>query len=74
MVAFAFPGPYAQYRPATGQQIQGRGGLRGDRWIAATSIGHTNTKPQPPQPVPGGKVSEHRPRFQVGVDLRYQFR
>jgi hypothetical protein len=45
---------------------------RGDRWIAATGIGDTNTKPQPRQPVPGGKVSEHRPRFQVGVDPWYQ--
>jgi hypothetical protein len=40
-------------------------GPRGDRWIAATGIGDTNTKPQPRQPVPGGKVSEHRPRFQL---------
>src|SRR5271155_2239259 len=38
--------------------------------MTSTCICNADTKPQMPKAVAGGKISEHRPRFEYGVDLR----
>src|SRR5271163_1485645 len=38
--------------------------------MTSTCICNADTKPQTSKAVAGGKISEHRPRFEYGVDLR----
>lgn len=71
-IALALPNTNAEDRATPREQVQCRGGLCRDRRIAPTRIGDTHTQPQPPDAVAGGKTSEHGPRLQLGIDLRYQ--
>ena len=73
-IAFPLPNTNAEDRATPGEQVQRRGGLCGDRRIAATGVGDAHTQPQPPDAVAGGQTSEHGPRLQLSIDLRYQLR
>ena len=74
LVAFTFPHTDTEDGTASGKQMQSRGSLRRDRWIAATCVGHAHAKSQPAESVSGSEVSKHRPRFKDGVNLGHQFR
>ena len=58
----------SQDRPSAGEQVQRRGGLRGDSRVASTGVCHGHAEAQAAESVAGGDVPEHGPRLHVGVE------
>ena len=74
LVAFTFTDTDPEDGATAGEQMQGRGRLRGDRGVPTAGIGDADPEAQPAHPVARRQMAEHRPRLQDGVDLGHQLR
>lgn len=66
-VALTFPGADPEDEPASCEEVHRRGGLRGDRGVAAAGVGHRHTQRASGDPVSSSQIAQHRPRLEIGI-------